>query len=30
MKNELEKLPDIIYKKLTDQLYDGVYFVNER
>jgi diguanylate cyclase (GGDEF)-like protein/PAS domain S-box-containing protein len=28
MKKELEKLPGNIYKKLTNELYDGVYFVN--
>lgn len=28
MKNELEKLPADIYKKLTEELYDAVYFVN--
>jgi len=28
MKKDMNKLPGNIYKKLTEQLYDGVYFVN--
>ena len=30
MKIELEKLPEDIYKKLAEELYDGVYFVNNK
>ncbi len=30
MKKELEKLPGSIYKKLTNDLYDGIYFVNKK
>ena len=29
MLDEMKKLPKDVYKKLTDELYDGVYFVNK-